>query len=79
MTPQDLVTLEQNRGYRQTIAEVLCSRPGYDSIPGHLFAQVTDVGLVASRPRGSSRFYSWGSHAQSEPAARNGFKRSETL
>ena len=32
------------------IAEILYSRPGYDSIRGRLFAQVTHVGLVAGNP-----------------------------
>jgi hypothetical protein len=47
VTPQDLVTLTQNRRYRETIAEILYFRSGYDSIRGHSFAQPTHVGLVA--------------------------------
>jgi hypothetical protein len=50
VTPQDLVTLKWNRGYRQKIAESLYSWPEYGSIRGHLFAQVTHVGLASGSP-----------------------------
>jgi hypothetical protein len=33
LEPQDLVTLKYNRGYRQMIAEILYSRPGFNSWP----------------------------------------------
>jgi hypothetical protein len=50
VTAQDLVTLTWDRGYRQTIADIPHARPAYDSVGGHLFAQVTHFELASGSP-----------------------------